>query len=142
MQQLSLNPQKLAGQCSKLKCCLNYEYDAYLDAIKDFPDNEIILKTKKGDARHQKTDIFRGIMWYSYVSDPDYFIPVSVEKVKDVIDQNKSGNIPEELDELKLREEEKKIDFENVVGQDDITRFDDAKVKEGRKKQGREIENK
>ncbi len=127
IQQLSLNPQKLAGQCSKLKCCLNYEFDTYLDAIKDFPDSEKILKTKEGDAKHQKTDIFRGIMWYSYVSNPEYFIPVSVEKVKEIIEKNSKNIIPDQLDELKLKEEEKKIDFENVVGQDDITRFDDAK---------------
>jgi len=127
MQQLSLNPQKLAGQCSKLKCCLNYEYDTYLDAIKGFPSTEIILRTKAGNAKHQKTDIFRGVMWYSYDSNPDFFIPVSVEKVKDVIEKNAKNIIPEELEALRLKEEEKKIDFENVVGQDDITRFDDVK---------------
>ena len=66
VQQLSLNPQKLTGQCSKLKCCLNYEFDTYVDAVKDFPDSDKVLKTKAGDAVHQKTDIFRGIMWYSY----------------------------------------------------------------------------
>jgi len=127
VQQLSLNPQKLAGQCSKLKCCLNYEYDTYVDAIKDFPDNEKVLKTKAGDAVHQKTDIFRGIMWYSYTSSMEKFIPVSIEKVREVIEKNKNNIIPEMLDELMLHEEEKKIDFENVVGQDDITRFDDNK---------------
>ncbi|NTW32303.1 MAG: hypothetical protein HGB12_06725 [Bacteroidetes bacterium] len=129
IQQLSLNPQKLAGQCSKLKCCINYEYDSYVDAIKDFPNSDVILKTKMGDARHQKTDIFRGIMWYSYVSESDIFIPVSVEKVKDVIEKNKKDIIPDQLEELKLHEEENKIDFENVVGQDDITRFDNRKDK-------------
>ncbi len=133
IQQLSLNPQKLAGQCSKLKCCLNYEYDTYLDAIKGFPDSEIILKTKMGDAKHQKTDIFRGIMWYSYTSKPDYLMPVSIEKVHEIIELNKNNIIPEELEELKLHEEENKIDFENVVGQDDITRFDVVK-KEGGKR--------
>jgi len=127
VQQLSLNPQKLAGQCSKLKCCLNYEYDTYQDVFKDFPDSTIILKTKTDDAVHQKTDILRGIMWYSYASKPDFFIPVSVEKVHEIIELNKKNIIPEELEELKIREEEKKIDFENVVGQDDITRFDNVK---------------
>jgi cell fate regulator YaaT (PSP1 superfamily) len=65
VQQLSLNPQKLAGQCGKLKCCLNYEYDTYVDAQKGFPSTEIKLRTKRGDAFHQKTDIIQGIMWYS-----------------------------------------------------------------------------
>ena len=129
VQQLSLNPQKLAGQCSKLKCCLNYEYDTYVDAIKDFPNSEVVLKTKMGDAKHQKTDIFRGIMWYSYSSEPDFFIPVSVEKVKEHIENNKKNIIPDQLEEIKLHEDVKKIDFENVVGQDDITRFDEVKEK-------------
>ncbi len=127
VQQLSLNPQKLAGQCSKLKCCLNYEYDVYLDAVKDFPNSDKILRTKAGDARHQKTDIFRGIMWYSYDSAPDSFIPVAVEKVRDIILKNAKNIIPEQLEEFKMEDEEKKIDFENVVGQDDITRFDRVK---------------
>ena len=69
IQQLSPNPQKLAGQCGKLKCCLNYEYDTYIDALKSFPDNHINLKTKKGEAFYQKSDIFKGLMWYSYVFD-------------------------------------------------------------------------
>jgi len=127
VQQLSLNPQKLAGQCSKLKCCLNYEYDVYLDAVKDFPNSDKILRTKAGDARHQKTDIFRGIMWYTYDSAPDVFIPIAVEKVRDVIAKNAKNIIPEQLEEFKIVEDEKKIDFENVVGQDDITRFDHVK---------------
>ena len=132
MQQLSLNPQKLAGQCSKLKCCINYEYDSYLDAIKGFPNADIVLHTRKGDARHQKTDIFRGIMWYSYNTNQDELMAVSVEKVHEIIGLNKKNIIPEELDVIQIHTEEKKIDFENVVGQDDITRFDDAK--EGKKK--------
>ncbi len=127
VQQLSLNPQKLTGQCSKLKCCLNYEFDTYVDAVKDFPDSDKVLKTKAGDAVHQKTDIFRGIMWYSYTSSSEKLIPVSVEKVREVIEKNKKNIIPEMLDELILHAEEKEIDFENVVGQDDITRFDDKK---------------
>lgn len=64
-QQLSLNPLKLAGQCGKLKCCLNYELDAYVEEIKMFPDTDIKLKTEKGDASYQKMDIFRNVMWYS-----------------------------------------------------------------------------
>lgn len=128
VQQLSLNPQKLAGQCTKLKCCLNYEYDAYVDAVKDFPSSEVVLKSKEGEASHQKTDIFRGIMWYSFPSDPDTIFPVSKEKVAEIIEMNRKNIIPERIEALKMKEdEEKKIDFENVVGQDDITRFDDKK---------------
>lgn len=127
MQQLSLNPQKLAGQCSKLKCCLNYEFDVYKDALTGFPNVDIVLKTKKGDARHQKTDVFKKVMWYSYTSEPDVLVPVSVEKVNETINLNKKNIIPEELDALEVIEDKKKIDFTNVVGQDDITRFDDKK---------------
>ena len=67
-QQLSLNPQKLAGQCGKLKCCLNFELDTYMDALKDFPDFETKLVTEKGDAICQKQDIFKGLMWFAYTN--------------------------------------------------------------------------
>lgn len=126
-QQLSLNPLKLAGQCGKLKCCLNYELDAYVDAVKDFPNTEgIKLKTKKGQAFHQKTDIFKRIIWYSYEGEGDVFIPLSVERVKDVMELNKKGELPEALvaENENKKPAEKKIDFENVVGQDSLTRFD------------------
>ncbi|MBN8703324.1 MAG: hypothetical protein J0M08_09675 [Bacteroidetes bacterium] len=124
-QQLSLNPLKLAGQCGKLKCCLNYELDSYLDAIKDFPTTEVKLKTKKGDAFHQKTDIFRRKMWYSYTTEPSVFIEVPVDRVKQVLALNKDNNFPEDLIEYVNKEiKVKEPDFENVVGQDNINRFD------------------
>ena len=69
-QQLALNPQKLAGQCGKLKCCLNYELDLYLEALKEFPAQDVKLETEKGMAFCQKADIFKGILWYSYKNDP------------------------------------------------------------------------
>ena len=65
-QQLSLNPQKLAGQCGKLKCCLNYELDMYLDALKAFPKGDLKLRTEKGTAMHVKTDVFKQEMWYAF----------------------------------------------------------------------------
>jgi cell fate regulator YaaT (PSP1 superfamily) len=123
VQQLSLNPQKLAGQCGKLKCCLNYEYETYIDALKDFPDNEVILKTKKGDAIHQKTDIFKKLMWYTYTSDLGNFLAITVDNVIHIISENKKGTIPENLEDFSFIQEQKS-DFENVVGQDDLTRFD------------------
>jgi cell fate regulator YaaT (PSP1 superfamily) len=124
VQQLSMNPQKLAGQCGKLKCCLNYEFDTYQDALKGFPDVEAVLKTHKGDAIHQKTDIFRKLMWYTYVNDPSNFMAIPVEKVIQVIEDNKAGNIPEKLEDF-AHISEPKNDFENVVTEDDLTRFDD-----------------
>jgi cell fate regulator YaaT (PSP1 superfamily) len=129
-QQLSLNPLKLAGQCGKLKCCLNYELDSYMDAIKDFPNTENLkLKTARGTAVHQKTDIFKRIMWFTYFDDMSNFIAVSVDDVKKVIELNKNGQTPEQLNAIQTVAQEKDDapDYENVVGQDSITRFDKNK---------------
>jgi cell fate regulator YaaT (PSP1 superfamily) len=128
-QQLSLNPMKLAGQCGKLKCCLNYELDSYLDALKDFPEvNNVKLETEKGRAFHQKTDIFKRTMFFSYTNEPDNFIPLSVDRVKEVIEMNKTGIKPADLDiKTTIKVVEKKPDYENVVGQDSLTRFDKTK---------------
>ena len=127
-QQLSLNPLKLAGQCGKLKCCLNYELDSYLDAIKDFPENNVKLETEKGRAFHQKTDIFKRMMWYSYEGEAENFISMSVDRVKEIIEMNKQGKKPAELKDATVEVvEEKKPDYENVVGQDSLTRFDNQK---------------
>jgi len=129
-QQLSLNPQKLAGQCGKLKCCLNYELDMYVEAIKDFPKSNVKLKTKKGDAFMQKMDIFRRKVWYSYSSEPSNFIELPLDKVQEIVFQNKKGNHPESLEMyIKAFVEEPKHDYENVVGQDSITRFDKKRSK-------------
>src|SRR5205814_6989521 len=87
-QQLSLNPLKLADQCGKLKCCLNYELDSYLDAIKDLPENNIKLVSEKGIAFHQKTDIFKRIMFYTYEGATDTFLALPVDRVKEVIAMN------------------------------------------------------
>ena len=123
VQQLSLNPQKLAGQCGKLKCCLNYEYETYVDAMKEFPSTDLILKTKKGEALHQKTDIFQKLMWYSYANDPSSYMAIPLDKVKEIIDDNKKGKLPEKLEDFSFIQEQKS-DFDNTVGQDDLTRFD------------------
>jgi len=134
-QQLSLNPQKLAGQCGKLKCCLNYELDSYLDAIKDFPESNVKLETLKGNAVHQKTDIFRGVMFYAYFEDLGNFIAVPVGRVKEIIALNKAGEKPEALLGKKdIVEIEKDPDYENVVGQDSLTRFDASKKNKKKKK--------
>lgn len=137
-QQLSLNPQKLAGQCGKLKCCLNYELDSYLDALKEFPNNNPKLETLKGLAFHQKTDIFRRVLFYSYTDDPGNFIAIPVERVKYIMKLNEKGEKPDAL----LSEREKTIlvkqpDYENVVGQDSLTRFDQKKKKKKRKPNNR-----
>jgi cell fate regulator YaaT (PSP1 superfamily) len=125
-QNLSLNTLKLAGQCGKLKCCLNYELDSYMDALKYIPDNVNVLKTEKGDARLQKTDIFKKLMWFSYPRE-DNWIPVELDRVKEIQQQNKEGIIPADLGETVEIESKpvKVLDYENVVGQDSLTRLDE-----------------
>lgn len=130
-QNLSLNTLKLAGQCGKLKCCLNYELDTYLDALKDIPDKIESLQTETGVARHQKTDIFKKVMWFSYANQEDW-IPLKVDRVKEIMAMNKKGQKP-----INLKEEatllapavvvEKVHDYENVVGQDSLTRLDEKR---------------
>jgi len=135
-QQLSLNPMKLAGQCGKLKCCLNYELDSYMDAMKDFPDvANVKLETEKGRAFHQKTDIFKRTMFFSYTNEPDNFIALTVDRVKDIIEMNKTGSKPTDLLEKVMFEKpkEKVLDYENVVGQDSLTRFDKDKKRKKKK---------
>lgn len=129
-QQLSLNPQKLAGQCGKLKCCLNFELDSYLDALKGFPNQRTKLETQKGTAFTQKVDIFRGLMWFTFKDDPSNFIEVTVERVKEIQKMNKAGEKPALLVEKEFSAAPVvKHDYENVVGQDDLTRFDSPKGK-------------
>lgn len=129
-QQLSINPLKLAGQCGKLKCCLNYELDAYAEAFKSFPNSEVRLKTHKGDAFHQKSDIFKGLMWYSYPDVPNKFYPLSIERVQTIIEMNERNEKPADLSDFQEMEiSQAEPDYENVVGQDELTRFDKAKNK-------------
>ena len=145
-QELSLNPLKLAGQCGKLKCCLNYELDVYLDAQKNFPRADIVLETMEGNYYHQKTDIFKKVMWYS--SDPNSsvnLIPVPVERVIEIQQMNREGKKPDQLLDTRYRREEASISlsFENVVGQDSLTRFDrkSNRKKKKRKKNKRNQRN-
>jgi len=134
-QQLSINPIKLAGQCGKLKCCLNYELETYVDALKDFPDNVSKLKTEKGRAFHFKTDIFKRTMWFTYEDAPDKLIPLSVDRVNEIIALNNDGkkvaDLRDFVEEVVVVEEP---DFENVVGQDSLTRFDNRGSNSGKKK--------
>ena len=126
-QELSLNPQKLAGQCSKLKCCLNYELDTYLDERADFPDTTKLIDTTDGTLFHQKTDVFRRMMWYSNKDNPAIFIPISVDKVKEYLAINRAGKKASMGNNTAIPEPPKSPDFRNDVGQDSLTRFDDKK---------------
>ncbi len=127
-QQLSLNPQKLAGQCGKLKCCLNYELDSYVDALKEFPNTNLKLKTKKGNAFYRKMDIFKSIMWYSYQDEPLKFIELKLDRVNEIVAMNKKEEKPNDLmDFVEVKEVIKEPEYSNVVGQDSLTRFDKPK---------------
>ncbi len=123
-QQLSLNPQKLAGQCGKLKCCLNYELDMYLDAIKSMPKVDGKLHTEKGDAIHMKTDVFKRIIWYAYKGETG-MVALSPERVAEIKKLNKEGVKPKDLaDFAQVKEKVEEIGYQNVVGQDSLTRFE------------------
>ena len=126
-QEISLNPQKLAGQCSKLKCCLNYEVDSYIDEQKSFPPR-LRLETADGAFQYMKSDVFKRIYWYTPDTRvPSGQVPVPVERVQQVINMNRKGNKPEKLVEIiesDNTQERVSHDYGNVVGQDSLTRFD------------------
>lgn len=140
-QQLSLNPQKLAGQCGKLKCCLNYELDMYLDAMKAFPKGDLRLKTEKGNATHIKTDVFKKQMWYAFDGDAGMgagLVPLSPDRVREIIKMNKAGKLPTDLRDFIEEEVVVEPDYTNVVGQDSLNRFEHLfnKKKKRKKKPG------
>ena len=142
-QQLAINPIKLAGQCGKLKCCLNYELDSYMEAVKEFPDSNTSLKTKKGKAYNQKTDIFKRKMWFSYPDEPAKFYELSLDRVKEIIELNEKGTFPQDLEDfVEIPElDNTEPDYENVVGQDSLTRFDQKTKKKSKRSKGRSRKN-
>lgn len=141
-QQLSLNPQKLAGQCGKLKCCLNYELDSYLDALKSFPKTDIKLRTEKGTAVCQKTDIFKGHMWYAYEGEWMNWHKITTAQANEIISLNKKNEKVISLEEYASDLiEDTKTEFENVVGQDSLTRFDSPKRNNKRKNNRRKAKS-
>jgi cell fate regulator YaaT (PSP1 superfamily) len=138
-QEISLNPQKLAGQCGKLKCCLNYELDAYIDAQKDFPPTDVPLETETETYYHFKTDIFKRLMWFSSGRDSTgNVVMLTVEKVKEIIELNKQGRKVTRLaSETVTAAVVSEIDYTNVVGEDSITRFDEQNKKQGKKRKSK-----
>jgi cell fate regulator YaaT (PSP1 superfamily) len=125
-QEISLNPQKLAGQCGKLKCCLNFEVDAYIDAQKDFPPSNIPLETEKATYFFLKADIFSATYWYTQKGDaPSSLVGVPVMRVKEIQRMNRNGKRPDKLLTERAESNIRKDDsFHNVVGEDDLNRFD------------------
>ena len=139
-QDISLNPQKLAGQCAKLKCCMNFEVDCYAEIAKKLPPKDAVLETKDHTYYHFKTDILKKEMTYSTdKSSPANLVTISAERVFEVIALNKNGVKPEKLSpDSKERETELKA-FGDIIEQADVTRFDKTKRKKnkGNKKQGK-----
>ncbi|MDY4160555.1 MAG: regulatory iron-sulfur-containing complex subunit RicT, partial [Prevotella sp.] len=141
IQDISLNPQKLAGMCAKLKCCLNYEVDCYMDAAKDFPPNDAILQTADADYYHFKHDYLAGIVTYSM----DKRKPVNLETItparaKEVIAMNKEGKKPLSLQEdARPKQPERPKD---MLDDSDLTRFDSQMKKKRKKKKKPNKQNK
>jgi len=139
-QEISLNPQKLAGQCSKLKCCLNYELDCYIDAQKNFPSTNIALETEKGTYNYLKADIFKGLFYYVREGNqPGGMVAVSVENVKEIQRLNRSGKRVAQLtNENVVVTEHEEPGYHNTVGQESLDRFD-QKSKSRRKKRRKPV---
>ncbi len=135
-QNLSLNPSKLSGQCGRLKCCLNYELDTYMDALKDIPELKKPLLTSKGEAKLQKTDIFKKIMWFGYENENSW-ISISASRVKEVLKLNNEGKKPATL-------KEDNIEIKNEVSEalnSDLERLDKKFQKRSNKNNRRKNRN-
>jgi cell fate regulator YaaT (PSP1 superfamily) len=134
VQEISLNPQKLAGQCSKLKCCINYEVEVYNDAKKDFPDLNQVLETMEGNYFFQKADIFKKIVWYSTTPDSALnMTSMNLERVKEIIALNRNGKKPPRIvEQVDIAGEEERMD--DFLISDSISRFDEKGAGGGKKK--------
>ena len=140
-QQLAINPQKLAGQCGKLKCCLNYELDSYMEAVKEFPSSDTKLLTQKGKAYMFKMDLFKKILFFMYEGEKSESpTELTLKRVKEIIALNKKGKKPESLRDLSfiVKKEDHGI---SPVQQDSLTRFD-SKNKKSKKKKRRKPKGK
>ena len=134
-QQLSINPQKISGQCGRLKCCLNFELDGYTEALKDFPSSTSQLKTKKGTAKFVKLDVFKRVMFYFNSEDPTAeLLEIPTDGVRQIIDLNTKGEIPESFDQFKDDKTVMEPSFNPAMVQDNINRFDAKSFKNARKR--------
>ncbi len=143
-QDISLNPQKLAGQCGKLKCCMNFELDAYIDASKDFPSKEVQLETLDNLYYHFKTDVFKGLMSYSTAQNfGANIVTISTERAREIIAMNKKGIKPDYLLEKDQDTDvNRKTEFDSGVGNDSINRFDNRNKQSGNKNTNKHSKNK
>ncbi|MGM9866694.1 MAG: stage 0 sporulation family protein [Lepagella sp.] len=135
VQDLSMNPQKLAGQCAKLKCCLNFETDVYSEAQHKMPPKDAVLQTMDTDYYFFKQDVLAGIVTYSTDKKiPANLVTISAERAIEVIALNKQGVKVEALDNTKSEEKPQATEYVNLVGQDSLTRFDKSKKKKKKSK--------
>ena len=134
-QNIAINQMKLSGQCGRLKCCLNYELDIYMDALQDFPEYADFLQTERGEARLMKTDIFQKIMWYKLEGASTSF-PIKVSQVKEILAMNKKGEKPESLLDLSIlkQELEREVGFEDGVGKTSLAELNKHHRKRNRKR--------
>jgi uncharacterized membrane protein YgcG len=138
-QNLSINQSKLSGQCGRLKCCLNYELDTYLDALQNFPENADTLQVAKGTATLIKKDIFKNLMWY-VLPDSNKQYPLTIERVRKIRQMNMQNTIPETLDPVEVStskpKEEAETGFVDLVGQISLKTLEkaDRKKKHGHHK--------
>lgn len=123
-QQLAINPQKISGQCGRLKCCLNFELDSYVDALSEFPNTKVRLKTKKGEGKLLKLDVFRKKMFYFYPKQPGEMIALNVKDVNKIIRLNNKGVLPEKLEEYEDTNRDKGREHKVGLEADKIDRFD------------------
>ncbi|MCB0805088.1 MAG: hypothetical protein KDC05_04765 [Bacteroidales bacterium] len=129
-QQLTLNPSKLAGQCGKLKCCLRFENDAYLEELEKYPPETMLLETKKGNAEFQKADVYKKILWYSYTNESASMMAIPLDKVWEVMDANKRGKKPDKLEDFAITMGQKTgLEKKKEMEQDDFYRFDEDNLK-------------
>ena len=133
-QQLSINPLKLAGQCGKLKCCLNFELDSYVDALSDFPSSNTILETEKGRAFCIKIDVFKKKMWFAYVDNSMAWYDLDVAEVKKMMKINSKGQKSIPLEELKSFTGADKVETVDLIQENNLDRFEKKKPNKHRNK--------
>ena len=131
-QQLSINPQKISGQCGKLKCCLNFELDSYLESLKYFPKAKQVLKTERGEAKQIKIDVFKKKLWYVYKGESFGVFEISLKNALQIIKDNNIGKRPKSLEDFVVTKDGG--GFKNAAGQGNINRFDSKKTINRRKK--------
>ena len=141
-QQLSINPVKLAGQCGKLKCCLNFELDSYIDALSHFPSSSTILNTEKGKAFCIKIDVFKKRMWFAYVDNSMLWYDLDIEEVKKLIAVNKQGDKTPPLEELKSQNISSIPNGADLIQENSIDRFEKKKSNHKRQKKNQNTEKK